>query len=336
MSRMARGKAAFAAALAALALVTMLAAVPASAQQPTSVNPTASSVKEKQLLDALKPEGPSAVAGRVSIPDQRSGSLIQPGGTAWRDFRESRLPLIAGIAILGMTLLVAVFYLVRGTIPIAGGRTGRLIERFSFLDRFGHWLTAVSFIALGLTGLNLSFGRALLRPIIGAHAFASLTHYGKVVHNYGSFAFVTGLALIFLMWVWHNIPHPRDIQWLANGGGLVGKHVEAGRFNAGQKLIFWAVILGGGGLAFTGYNMMFPFQFTDLAGLQTFTIVHALIAFVLTAVIIAHIYIGSLGMEGAFEAMGTGQVDENWAKEHHSLWVEEMKAKRGQAPQPAE
>ena len=306
--------------------------------QPTSVNPTASSVNEKALLDALKPGAPGtqAVSGRVSIPDKRSGNLIQPAGRDWRDLHEHTVPYIGGIAILGMLALLTLFFVLRGRIRIEGGRSGATLTRFNFVERFAHWLTALSFLALGLTGLNLTFGKSVLLPIIGPEAFASLTHLGKLVHNYGSFAFTAGLVLMFLVWIKDNLPHPRDILWLLKGGGMLGLHVDAARFNAGQKIIFWVVILGGGGLAYTGYNMMFPFAFADISGMQQFTILHALIGLVMLAVIMAHIYIGTLGMEGAFEAMGKGDVDLNWAKSHHSIWAKRQLDRMHKSPAPAE
>ena len=246
------------------------------------------------------------------------------------------VPYIGGIAILGMLALLSVFYLLRGRVEIEGGRSGATLTRFNFVERFAHWLTAVSFLALGLTGLNLTFGRSVLLPMIGPETFASLTQTGKFVHNYGSFAFTTGVVLMLLIWIKDNIPHPRDLLWLLKGGGMLGLHVAAARFNAGQKIIFWVVILGGAGLAYTGYNMMFPFAFADIAGMQQFTILHALIGVVMVAVIIAHIYIGTLGMEGAFEAMGSGEVDLNWAKSHHSIWAERQLAKMDKLHAPAE
>lgn len=323
-------------ALIAATLALGIAAGSAMAQgQPTSVNPTASSVNEQKLLDALKPGSSSTLSGRVSIPDQNSRNLIQPGGKDWRETHEGTMPRVGAIAILGMTLLVAIFYLVRGRIRITDGFSGHTILRFGGLDRFAHWLTAVSFIVLGLSGLNLTFGKGLLLPIVGPEAFAILTQAGKFAHNYVSFPFVLGLVLMLLLWLKDNIPLPRDITWLAQGGGLVGRnHPPAGRFNGGQKLIFWAVILGGAALAYTGYQLMFPLRYTDLAGMQQASIIHGLLGAILVAIIVAHIYIGSLGMEGAFDAMGTGKVDANWAKEHHSVWVEQVAAKDPSALTP--
>ena len=210
------------------------------------------------------------------------------------------------------------------------------IVRFHFVERFAHWLTAVSFLALGLTGLNLVFGRSLLLPLLGPDAFSALTQLGKHVHQYGSFAFTLGLLLMLVVWIKDNIPHPRDILWLLKGGGMFGLHVDAARFNAGQKVIFWIVILGGAALAYTGYSMMSLIGGATLADMQNFTFWHGMIGAIMLAVIVAHIYIGTLGMEGAFEAMGRGTVDWNWAKSHHSIWAKREQDKLGKPIVPAE
>ncbi len=325
-----------------LALAALLAG-PAAAQQPTSVNPTASSVKEKQLLDALKPGSTDTVSGRISIPDARAGNLIQPAGKEFRTFRQETLPTVGGYAIVGMLLLLSLFYLIRGRIAISTGPSGQTILRFGSMSRFAHWLSAVSFIALGLTGLNLVFGKTLLLPIIGPDAFTGLTQVGKFVHNYVSFAFALGIILMFVMWVKDNVPSLRDLRWFAQGGGLVGLgHPPAERFNGGQKIIFWSTVLGGAALAVSGYLMMFKPIEIAIGGLQLATVIHGLVGLIMVAIIFAHIYIGSVGMEGAFDAMGKGRVDLNWAREHHSLWVDRVAKSRpkdisgGHAPAPGE
>ncbi len=325
-----------------LAAVVVLA-LPAAAQQPNSVNPTASSVKEKQLLDALKPGSTDTVSGRISIPDGRAGNLIQPAGKDFRVLQQDTIPKVGAYAILGSLGVLALFFMFRGRIRISGGPSGRTIVRFGSMSRYAHWLAATSFLLLGLTGLNLVFGKSLLLPVIGPEGFASLTQAGKFVHNYVSFAFALGIILMFVMWVKDNLPKGSDIRWFVQGGGLVGsKHPPADRFNGGQKLIFWSTILGGVALSVSGYLMMFKPPEVAIAGLQLATIVHGLVGLILVAIIIAHIYIGTLGMEGAFDAMGKGQVDLNWAKEHHSIWVDKVAMKRpqdisgGRAPAPAE
>ncbi|GIX08709.1 MAG: formate dehydrogenase [Elioraea sp.] len=292
----------------------------AAAQQQPAAPPAAT---EQMLFNYLQ----GNVEGRVTIPDRRAATLIQPAGRDFQEFWRSTMKWIGGIAILGMLAVLAIFYLVRGTIRIEAGPSGRTIQRFNGVERFAHWLTASTFIVLGITGLNITFGRELLLPLIGPDAFTAWSELAKVAHNYLSFPFTLGVVLMLVLWVKDNLPSATDARWFAEGGGLIGHgHPPARKFNAGQKLIFWSVVLGGAAIAVTGYIMMFPFQFwaTDIAGMQLAIQLHGIIALVMIAIILAHIYIGSLGMEGAFAAMGTGRVDLNWAKEHHSLWVDEM------------
>jgi formate dehydrogenase subunit gamma len=319
------------AAMACWMLLTMNFAAYAQSGQPQSVNPTASSVQEQELLREL-----DRVTGRVTIPDRRAGTLIQPEGREWRQFHEMTLPTYGGYALLGMLGLILLFYLFRGKIRLESGFAGRTIVRFGGFSRFVHWLTAISFIILALSGLNVVFGKTLLLPLVGESAFATFSQWAKYAHNYLSVPFTVGIVLMLLIWIKDNLPSAADFKWLTSGGGLVGKgHVEAGRFNAGQKLIFWSVILIGGAIAVSGYLLMFPFYTTGIAGMQLAQMVHAVGGVALIAVILGHIYIGSVGMEGAFDAMGNGEVDVNWAKEHHSLWAEKELAK-GSHPAPAE
>jgi formate dehydrogenase subunit gamma len=304
---------------------------PAGAQQPNSVNPTASSVKEDQLLEQLR-----IIGGRGTIPDVKSYNLEQPAGRDWREFHEGMLPWIGAIAILGILAVLVLFYLIRGMVKIEGGRSGRTITRFNAFERFVHWMTATCFVVLALSGLNITFGKRLLLPYIGADKFASLSQWAKYAHNFLSFPFTLGVILIFLMWIAGNFPTRTDVEWLKEGGGMVGnKHPPADRFNAGQKMIYWIVVLGGGLVAATGYLMMFPFYLTDIAGMQLAQMVHAIVSVLFVAAMLGHIYIGTIGMQGAFEAMGSGTVDLNWAKQHHNLWVEQELAKgRGATPPP--
>ena len=313
---------------AALALLFVVAH-PAAAQ--LSFKPTAEAVQEDKLLNALK-EG-DKITGRVSIPDKMSSSLIQPAGRDWRDFQRSTLPIIGGVAIIGMLVVLAIFLMVRGRIRVEHGLSGRKILRFAAFERFTHWLTASCFIVLALSGLNISFGRVLILPLFGAEAFATMSAYAKYAHDYLAFPFAIGVIIMFLIWVKDNIPGKLDLQWIKQGGGILanGQHPPAKRFNAGQKGIFWIVIIGGTLMSISGWFLLFPYVPANVTTLQFWTVIHAVIAMLFIAAMLAHIYIGSVGMEGAFDAMGTGEVDLNWAKEHHALWVEEEQAK-GQAP----
>jgi formate dehydrogenase subunit gamma len=197
-------------------------------------------------------------------------------------------------------------------------------------------MTATCFIILAITGLNITFGRRVLLPLMSPENFTAWSQWAKYTHNFLSFAFTLGVILIFLTWIAGNIPTKTDVEWLKEGGGIVGhKHPAAGRFNAGQKVIYWIVVLGGGLMAATGYLMMFPFYVTGIAGMQMATMIHGVVAVLFVAVMLAHIYIGTLGEEGAFEAMGSGTVDVNWAREHHSEWVEQELARGRAAPPPS-
>ena len=312
--------------LGAVLLLTIFAiAPPASAQErnpDASVNPTASSVKENQLLQELK-----RIQGRGTIPDARSYTIEQPAGRDWRHFHEVTLRWIGAIAIVGVFVLLLLFYLIRGMVRIESGRSGRVLVRFSGFERLVHWMTATCFIILGISGLNITFGKPLLLPLIGPEAFTTWSLWAKYAHNYLSFPFTLGVVLIFLMWIAWNFPTRVDVNWLREGGGIVGhKHPPADRFNAGQKMVYWIVVLGGGAVAASGYVLMFPFYGTNVAEMQLAEIVHGVVAVLFVAAMLGHIYIGTLGIEGAFEAMGTGEVDLNWAKEHHDLWLAQQLA----------
>lgn len=322
----------------------------ATAAPPTAPLGTLGGQSDPELWRALRYDSADA---KTQSRGPAASTLIQSGGMWWLRFREGPLATYGAALLGGTLLLLAVFYLIRGRIRIEGEKTGRTITRFTGLERFGHWLLAGSFLILGLTGLISLFGRKVLIPIFGHEAFSTIAIGTKWVHNNIAWAFITALILVFIVWVIHNLPDRTDLKWIAKGGGIVGRgHPAAKKFNAGQKLIFWSVIVLGGSIAVSGISLLFPFEF-DMFG-PTFAVLndwgvpgwfglepvtlplspqeemqyaqlwHAIVSLVLTAIIFAHIYIGSVGMEGAFDAMGSGEVEEQWAREHHSLWVKEV------------
>src|SRR5436190_5890824 len=309
----------------ALALIVAVAS-PVGAQQrnpDSSVNPTASSVKEDQLFKEF-----DRISGRCALPDQKACTIEQPAGRDWRQFHQVTLRWIGAISILGMLAILVAFYLIRGMVRIESGRSGRVLVRFTSFERLVHWMTAACFVILALSGLNITFGKPLLLPLIGPEAFTDWSQWAKYAHNYLSFPFTLGVFLIFLIWIGWNVPNRVDVEWLKEGGGIVGnRHPPADRFNGGQKMIYWIVVLGGGAIAASGYLLMFPFYVTNIADMQVAQVVHGVVAVLFVAAMLGHIYIGTVGMEGAFEAMWDGTVDANWAKEHHSLWAESEAAK---------
>lgn len=318
-------------ALLALALAAA-GSIGASAQQGgiQGSNPTEQAVTEQQVLQEF-----DRITGRITIPNRTAATLEQPQGREWRQFQTDTIPVYGGILLIGTLLLLGAFYLIRGRVRLDAGWSGVKLLRFGGFERFVHWFTAFCFIILGLTGLNIVFGKALILPLIGNDAFTVLSQWGKYFHNFLGIPFSVGVVLIFLIWVRDNVPTFRDWQWLKSGGGIVGhEHVPTKRFNFGQKLVFWSVVLFGVAISVTGYVLLFPFQGTTIAGMQLAQIIHSVAAIILIAVIFGHIYIGTLGMEGAFEAMGSGTVDRNWAREHHSLWAETAPVVEDGKPRP--
>jgi formate dehydrogenase subunit gamma len=275
------------------------------------------------------------VEGRIDIPDTKASVLIQPAGRTWDYFHEVLLHWGGAIVLVGTIALLGLAYLIIGRIKIAAGRSGRKILRFKAFERFSHWLTAVSFVLLGLTGLNITFGKILLLPVVGPDAFSDISEAAKYVHNFVSFSFIAGLVLITVIFFRDNLPERVDIEWLREGGGFIkNKHAPAGRFNLGEKLVYWLSLAAGVAVSVSGLLLLFPFYETNIADMQLAQGVHAVVAILFVALILGHIYIGTLGMEGAFEAMGSGEVDLNWAKEHHDRWLAQQLRKEDEAERP--
>lgn len=306
--------------------------------------------------------------GKADITASNNGpaatTLIQDGGMTWLKFREGPLATYGAYLLTATLGLLALFFLVRGRIRIDGAKTGNKITRFKAIERFGHWVLAGSFILLGITGMITLFGRKVLIPAFGHDTFSFLAIGSKWVHNNVSWAFMLALVMIFVMWVVHNLPDRTDINWLLKGGGIFSKgHPPAKKFNAGQKLIFWSVIVLGTSISISGLSLLFPFEINMFAAtfaklnawgisgalglgelrevlapheeMQYAQLWHAIVSFVLMAIIFAHIYIGTVGMEGAADAMTSGDVEEQWAREHHSIWVDEVMAGKQSATKGA-
>lgn len=293
-------------------------------------NPTASVTDQGTLLR----EAPR-IEGRIDLPDRKAHVLEQPAGRTWDYFHEVLLHWGAAIILIGTIAALGGAYLTIGRIRILAGRSGLRVPRFKVFERFSHWLTATSFVILGLTGLNVTFGKIVLQPLIGPYAFTAISQFAKYVHNFVAFAFMLGLALIIAIFLKDNFPSRVDIAWLKQGGGFIpGRHAPAGRFNLGEKLVYWFSLAAGIAISVSGLLLLFPFYGTNIVAMQLVQVAHAVVAVLFIALILAHIYIGTVGMEGAFEAMSSGEVDLNWAKEHHDVWLAEQ-LKHGNGPQQA-
>lgn len=265
--------------------------------------------------------------GLVTIGGPEGGVAINANGAWWSDLREKDGVLIrsGAIGLAGILAVMAVYYALRRRIPIEGGRSGRKIMRFSLAQRVIHWTIACVFLLLGFTGLILLFGRPFIIPLIGTGAFSVLASASKQAHNLFGPIFTVSLVALFFSFVRGNFPSGSDFRWLLKGGGLLGGHVRAGRYNLGEKGWFWITVLAGISLSGSGFVLLFP-GLTDARDLmQDAGLIHGIAALIFIGFAIGHIYLGSIGTEGTLEGMTTGDVDENWARTHHDLWLAETK-----------
>ncbi|HEX7074809.1 MAG TPA: formate dehydrogenase subunit gamma, partial [Hyphomicrobiaceae bacterium] len=244
-------------------------------------------------------------------------------------FRNSAVFYGGAIYIFGLSLLIAIFLAWRGRIRIAEGESGETVRRFNVVERANHWLTATSFLLLAITGLIILYGLSVIRPWLGADPYDDVAGFSAWSHVALAVPFVLGVLVMIFLWTRENLPERLDWNWMRQFGGFLNDSAEkppARRFNAGQKLVFWSVALSGIVLLVTGLFLMFPFDWAGYTGMQAAQVVHAVVALLMVGVIIGHIYIGTVGMQGAFEAMWSGRVDRNWAKEHHQLWYDRIES----------
>jgi formate dehydrogenase subunit gamma len=318
-------------AIALLVVLIALASAPARASEIPANQPSNDTAA---LLTTLgQSQMPPRTDGFVHIQNQNAGVLIQPAGRMFRDVHSIGLFWINAAFIVVAVLAMAGLYLAIGSQHFTPDIRGRTILRFTGFERFVHWVMAFSFIVLGLTGLNMVLGRTLLQPILGDAVFSWITSHGKFAHNFLAFPFMAALFTMAVLWLRQNMPNRLDIAWFRAAGGMLGgPHPPARKFNAGQKMIYWAAVLGGASLSATGLALLVPFAFTDILGMQIIQVAHSLIAGGMIAIIIGHVYLGTIGVRGSFDAMATGRVDLNWARANHSLWVEEEVAQGRVSP----
>ncbi len=265
------------------------------------------------------------ISGYSAVTGQETDILIQGAGQNWRQLRNGPVATIAAWLIAATVFALGFFFLWRGKVKLTQPRTGEMVSRWSISERLLHWYTALLFIGLAITGLSLMFGRAVVIPLVGHENFALFAEYGKLIHNYAGPLFIVGLLLMIVSWLQDNIPNKIDIEWFKAFGGLVGsEHPSAERMNGGEKAWFWLLSIAGIGVSISGLALDFPNLGTERVFLQLSHLVHTIAAALLIVGALGHIYIGTIGTEGAFEGMVSGKVDSAWAKQHHDLWLEEI------------
>jgi len=347
-------------------IVAFAFASPAQAQQAAAppvqqATPAANPSQELQQQRALSQPGNNAPVWRdvksgqqnyTSLPGREMGVLVQqqarfPGqegmstaGEAWRKFRNGPITFYGGWLVVLVLAVIAAIYFTLGPIKLHEKPTGRMIERFTLAERWSHWTVAISFSVLGVSGLIILFGKYVLLPVIGYTLFAWLTSLAKNLHNFVAPLFIASLLVMIVMYVKDNLPEKGDLAWLANGWKFFkGEHLPAGRFNMGEKMWFWGgVVVLSLIICASGLVLLFP-NFEQLrTTMQQASVVHAVAACLVIAAGLGHIYLGTIGVEGAYRNMRDGYTDEEWAKEHHEYWYDDVKsgkvaAKSGAAPQ---
>jgi formate dehydrogenase subunit gamma len=274
-------------------------------------------------------------AGLSTAYRAEDGVLINANGSWWADLRKKSGLLIKSGAILlaAIIAILILYFALKGPLHIDKGRSGKTVSRFSLAQRVTHWVIACLFLYLALSGLTLLFGRPFILPLIGAKAYGVLASAVMQSHNLFGPIFTVSLIALFIAFVRGNFPNTTDIRWILKGGGLLGGHVSAGRYNAGEKVWFWVAVIAGVALSGSGVIMLFP----DFMGvrnlLQLSELTHGIAALIFIAFAIGHIYLGTVGTEGALEGMTTGDVDENWARTHHDLWLDEINETRKEVTQ---
>jgi formate dehydrogenase subunit gamma len=266
----------------------------------------------------------------TTVVGRETNILVQPQGQTWRTLRNSDISVFGGWALVALFLAIATFYRVKGTLALNEPPTGRVIERFTFLDRVVHWSTAITFCVLALTGLVMLFGKSVLLPLMGHTLFSWLAILGKNLHNFTGPLFSICIVVLFFNFVRDNFPGPGDWQWIRHFGGLFSKHEPpSGKFNAGEKLWFWGgACMLGIVVSASGYVLDFPNFDQTRQTMQLAHVLHSIGAVLFMLGAMGHIYMGTVGMAGAYDAMKTGYVDEVWAREHHAYWYNDVKAGR--------
>jgi len=286
----------------------------------------------------------AGVTGTSTLPFSQApeaGNLIQPfvqypgssltnAGEAWRQVRNNWIIPYGGALLLLVVVALGLFFKAKGTIPLQGAETGKKIERFTYFERAAHWSNAIAFVILAVSGIIMAFGKFFLHPVIGATLFGWLTYALKNAHNFAGPVFAVSLLVVLGTFVKDNLPSKEDWDWVLKGGGLFSGHEPTShRFNAGEKIVFWGgvfflgLIVVGTGLVL---DKLVPGLIYERSTMQIAHMIHGVATVLMMALFAGHIYMGTVGMKGAYEGMKTGYVDETWAKEHHGLWYDDIKA----------
>jgi len=268
----------------------------------------------------------------IQPPVQYPGSRMTTAGEAWRQVRNNWIIPYGGALFLIALGALAIYYFARGPLGHTDGQGAPVIERFTPFERSAHWANAIAFSTLAISGLVMAFGRFILLPLMGGTLYGPLTYVLKTLHNFAGPIFTVSLVIVFFTFVRDEWPERGDLHWLARAGGAFSKNRDeppSGRFNAGEKLIFWAGVLFLGVIVVASglvMDKLVPNVDYERSTMQVAHMVHSVATVLMMSMFTLHIYLGTIGMRGAYKAMRTGWVDEAWAREHHEYWYEDIVA----------
>jgi len=325
-----------------LAVLLSVAGAALAQQAPAPGAPAQSQeerVKEQQQRAVTQPGNNAPVWREVrsgqspytnsTVQGRETNVLVQSWGETWRQIRNGPVMFYGGWLVVLVLVSILAFYFTFGAVKLHERPSGRLMRRFSTVDQVVHWSVAISFCVLGLSGLIMFFGKHVLLPIIGYTLFGWLTALSKNLHNFVAPLFIVSVIAMVVLFIRHNLPKSYDFQFLVNAWNVMarGKHVPSGKFNAGEKLWFWGgVVVLSVIVTWSGLILLFPNFDQTRAVMQEAWIWHACAALLYVSISFGHIYLGTIGLEGSYQAMRSGYVDEVWAKEHHEIWYNEMKS----------
>lgn len=320
-----------------IALLALAVPLAVGAQSAPSAKPGSAAATKQQVDRGTSQPGNNAPVWRdvrsgqsnyTTAKGPEAGVLVLSSGETWRQIRNGPLTFYGGWLLVIVCLVIGAIYFSRGPIKLHDKPTGRLIERFSNVERWAHWVMGISFVVLGVTGLITLFGKYVLLPVIGYTLFAWLSLMGKYVHNFIAPLFIVSLLVFIVIYVKDNLLKDYDYAWFGKVFGFFfrSEHIPSGRFNAGEKVWFWiGVVLLSLIVSASGLVLLFPNLEQLRETMQQAHVIHVIAALLVLVAAIGHIYMGTIGVDGAYEAMRSGYVDETWAKEHHQYWYEEGK-----------
>jgi len=297
------------------------AAAPAAAAQVQKIGDAAAHNAEAYWRNVR-----SGASGITTVQGTETGVLVAPEGNTWRQIRNGPVTFYGSLLVIVVIVAIALFHSRKGMLRLEGKPTGKSLVRFSNWERWLHWVAAISFVCLALSGGNMLLGKYVLMPVIGHTLFSWLAGLGKLVHNILGLVFSVSVVLMLATFYKDNVWHASDAEWIRKAGGLVSReHVPSRRFNFGEKVWFWfGVGLVGLIMVASGLSLLFPNLYATRNAMQTAEVIHSIAATLIFCMSLGHIYLGTIGVEGAYEVMKTGKADETWAKEHHQLWYDEQ------------